>query len=499
MASMSEVTITAPLRSRFGVSLPILFGLLVYANVMALPQQTLGDPDTYWHIVLGNWIVDHLAVPRHDLFSFTMPGAPFVPFEWLAEVAIAAIYDHLGWAGLAAATALSAAGTLALLLRFLLRSLAPIHALLPTALAWHMISGHILARPHIFALPILVLWAAALVKARDEDRSPSLWLVPLMVLWANLHGSFIFGLALAAMFAVEALIAAPDWRARRRAARGWVLFGALVLLAALATPFGVEGLLQPFRLLGMSFALAALMEWGSPDFQHYQPLEIWLMVVLAAAFSLRWRLPATRLLMLLLLLHMALQHRRHIEILGLIAPLLLAPALAHQLEDRPGSSRFLRAVDYAIAELKKPATALGISLSLALLIALTALVLPRRGLAVAANITPAAAVDAVVANHVEGPVLNDYGFGGYLIFRGFKVFIDGRADFYGDAFIKRYAEAIALQSDEFFKLVDQYGIAWTLLPPDRPAVRMLDRLPGWRRLYGDDIAVVHVRDTQSRP
>jgi hypothetical protein len=196
---------------------------------------------------------------------------------------------------------------------------------------------------------------------------------------------------------------------------------------------------------------------------------------------------------------MALQHRRHVEILGLIAPLLLAPALAHQLEDRPGSSRFLRAVDYAIAELKKPATALGVALSLALLIALTALVLPQRGLAVAANITPAAAVDAVVANRIEGPVLNDYGFGGYLIFRGFKVFIDGRADFYGDAFIKRYAEAITLQSDEFFKLVDRYGITWTLLPPDRPAVQMLDRLPGWRRLYGDGIAVVHVRDTQRRP
>src|ERR1051325_8040760 len=114
---MSEITITAPLRSRFGVSLPILFALLVYANVTPLPLHTLEDPDTYWHIVLGRWIIDHAAVPRHDLFSFTMQGAPFVPFEWLAEVAIAAIHDHLGWAGLAAATALSAAATLGLLLR----------------------------------------------------------------------------------------------------------------------------------------------------------------------------------------------------------------------------------------------------------------------------------------------------------------------------------------------------------------------------------------------
>src|ERR1051325_6146772 len=106
---MSEITMTAPLRSRFGVSLPILFALLVYANVIGLPLHTLEDPDTYWHIVLGRWIIDHVAVPRHDLFSFTMQGAPFVPFEWLAEVAIGAIHDHLGWAGLAAAPAFSAA------------------------------------------------------------------------------------------------------------------------------------------------------------------------------------------------------------------------------------------------------------------------------------------------------------------------------------------------------------------------------------------------------
>jgi len=496
---MSEVTITAPLRSRFGVSLPILFALLVYVNVIGLPHHTLEDPDTYWHIVLGRWIIDHAAVPHRDLFSFSMPGAPFVPFEWLAEVAIAAIYDYFGWAGLAAAAALSAAATLALLLRLLLRSLAPIHALLATALAWHLISGHILARPHIFALPILVLWTAALVKARDEDRAPPLWLVPLMVLWANLHGSFIFGLALAALFAVEALIAAPDWRSRRRAARSWLLFGALSLLAALVTPFGIEGLLQPFRLLGMSFALSALIEWSSPDFQHYNPLELWIMVVLVAAFSLQWRLPATRLIMLLLLLHMALQHRRHIEILGLLAPLLLAPALARQLEDRPGGSRTLQGVDRAIAELKKPATGLGIAVSLVLFVVLTAAVLPRQRLHMADDLTPAAALAAVGAHHIDGAVLNDHAFGGYLIFQGIKVFIDGRADFYGDAFMKRYAQAVTLVSDELPQLLDQYRIAWTLFAPERPAVQMLDHLPGWHRLYGDGVAVVHVRDDQTKP
>src|SRR5437763_16269066 len=102
---MSEVTITAPLRSRFGVSLPILFALLVYANVIGLPHHTLEDPDTYWHIVLGRWSIDHAAVPHRDLFSFSMPRAAFVPFEWLGEVATGAAYGDFGWGGVAAAPA----------------------------------------------------------------------------------------------------------------------------------------------------------------------------------------------------------------------------------------------------------------------------------------------------------------------------------------------------------------------------------------------------------
>jgi hypothetical protein len=101
---------------------------------------------------------------------------------------------------------------------------------------------------------------------------------------------------------------------------------------------------------------------------------------------------------LLLLLHMALQHRRHIEILGLLAPLLLAPALARQLEDRPGGSRTLQGVDRAIAELKKPATGLGIALSLVLFVVLTAAVLPRQRLHMADDLTPAAALASVGAH-----------------------------------------------------------------------------------------------------
>ena len=79
-----------------------------------------------------------------------------------------------------------------------------------------------LARPHLLAWPLLAWWTWLMLRAREQDRAPPLAAALLMVLWANLHGSFVFGLAIAAAFGLEALVASPD---RPRALRQWALFG----------------------------------------------------------------------------------------------------------------------------------------------------------------------------------------------------------------------------------------------------------------------------------
>lgn len=496
---MTDITASTPVRSRLWLSLPLVFGLLVYAATMARLNEILADPDTYWHITLGNWILAHHAVPHRDLWSFTKAGAPFVAMEWLSEVVIAAIYDVFGWAGLTAMAALAAAAAVTLQVRFLLRYLTPAYAGMAAALTWSMVLGHILARPHIFSLPLIVVWTAALVAARRNERAPPWRLVPLMTLWSNLHASYLLGLGLAGLLGVEAVLAAPDWPGRLRAARGWGLFCAVAFAAALLTPYGITGLLQPLKLLRMSFALSILTEWQSPNFQQYQPLELWILVALAAAFLLSWRLPATRLGIMLLLLHMALAHRRHAEILGLVAPLLLAPALAPQLADRPGQGRALALVDRIMAEMAKPASIGGGALAAAMLFLISAAALLPRHLAdERADITPTAALAAIAARRITGPVLNDYGFGGYLIFRGIKTFIDGRADFYGDPFIKRYYDAVSLMNGKLPELLQRYHITWTLFAPHTPAIRLIEHLPGWHRLYADKVAIVDVRDGAAR-
>ena len=84
------------------------------------------------------------------------------------------------------------------------------------------------------ALPLLAIWTAGLATARERQEAPNWWLLPLILLWANLHGSFAFGLALAGALAVEAVEEAVD---RRKAAMGWGLFLLAATVSAMATPF----------------------------------------------------------------------------------------------------------------------------------------------------------------------------------------------------------------------------------------------------------------------
>ncbi|HEY0300401.1 MAG TPA: hypothetical protein VGC36_03670 [Rhizomicrobium sp.] len=91
-------------------------------------------------------------------------------------------------------------------------------------------------------------------------------------------------------------------------------------------------------------------------------------------------------------------------------------------------------------------------------------------------------------------MLNDYSFGGYLIFAGVRPFIDSRVELYGDASLRRYAALIRPDPATLHAAIRRYGIRWSILSPHSPIVAELDRLTGWRRLHSDAFAVVHIRD-----
>ena len=118
--------------------------------------------------------------------------------------------------GASAAVALA----VGLLTRFLLRELAPTPALLMVIAAVILLAPHILARPHALTLPIMVAWAAALVRCMDRRAPPPYWALPLLVLWANLHGSVVLALGLIGPAVLEALLEAGFQLADARRATG---------------------------------------------------------------------------------------------------------------------------------------------------------------------------------------------------------------------------------------------------------------------------------------
>ena len=459
----------------------MIAGCLTFA--LALFQSAiLNDGDTYWQIGTGGWILDHWAVPATDPFSFTAGDRHWFAHEWLAEMLMALAFRAGGLPGVMMLAAGAVGLTAAVLLHHLRRFLPGFYAAVAMIIAMAATAPSMLARPHLLAWPCLALWCGGLVTARARHTAPSLALLPLMVVWVNLHGSFMVGLLLPVAFMIEALL---DPAAERR--RVMVSWGGFILAAwvlALLNPDLLAGTLFPFHLLGMT-SLAQIGEWRPTAFTGLRPTEIIILGGLALGLSGRVRLPPIRLLLFLGLVHGALAHGRHEQLLGILGVLIVAEPLGSSLGRgyaKP-SGRKWRLVAAGSALIAVAAFAGRLALPLDAL---------HSGAAFAATL------DRVPPAVRARPVLNEYGLGGPLIFNGVRPFIDGRTDLYGDAFVGRYNRIVAPDRSELERALAQFGISWTIFPIGHPLLPVLDQQAGWRRLIEQDGLVIHVREDQAQ-
>ena len=469
----------AVLRADERLAVSLLAAVVAFAAAAFAPQL-LNDGDTFFHVAAGSRMLAEHAILYRDHFSYTFAGAPWEAHEWLAEIAMASAFRAGGWSGLVLLFAVAAGATAGLLAHHLGRWLSFRAQMLGVVLALSCMTASLLARPHLLALPLLEIWTAELVIARSQRRAPSLALLPAMLIWVNVHGSFLLGLALAAALALEALATEPD---RVATLRRWGLFGVGAVLAALCNPHFIYGVLFPLTLMGTS-SLGNIGEWQPIDFSKPQPLEF---VVLAAMYFVSTRgvkIPASRVAIVLGLLYMAFQHERHQILLAVIAPLLLAEPLSRSLRQEPLPW---------LAHARRFAGPLSLcAVVVVTLLAVGRIVLPVRR--VDGPVAPITALQHVPQSVRAQPVLNDYSFGGYLIFMGTRTFIDSRVELYGDGFLRNYARIIRPDPSAVKATISANNIRWTILAASSPTVAVMDALAGWHRLYSDPYAVVHIRD-----
>jgi hypothetical protein len=462
--------------------LPLWVGVFIYALFLLAGNRLLIDPDTMWQITVGQWILEHRAVPETDVYSFTMRGQPWISTQWLAQVAYAKVYAVAGWSGPVVLAAAAIAATFALLTKFLIRRLSESTTLVFIAAALALTVPHLLARPHVLALPVMVAWVGGLIAAADRRGAPSFWLLPLMALWANLHGGFVFGLVLIALIALDA-VSNADLKLRKALALRWAAFAEAALMLSCCTPYGWNSLLASQKILALGGALPLIMEWRPADFGSVGAFEVCLLAGIGLALFRGVKLPPLRIVLLLGLLHMALAQGRATEILALLAPLILAAPLASQIGGAETSNSNaappLRGVLFA-------------SVAIVLVAATFAYASVHR-FEPHTRGSPVAAVTALKKLNLDR-VFNDYDFGGYLIANGVATFIDGRTELYGEKFFVDHNAASGLMEPEnLFRLLREYNIEATLMRTQSAATKLLDHIDGWQKVYADDIATIHLR------
>jgi hypothetical protein len=490
------------------LDLPHFFTIAIFLTMLIAAIQPVTDPDFWWHLPTGNWILSHHAVPHQDLYTFTVSGHRWITHEWLSEVIVAVLYavGRLPLVSLVLG-AVTAAGFLLVYLSIDRRVNFVIAGL---TLALGVAAANPIWGPRIqmitFALSALTyLW----VKRFCEGRSRALYLLPVvMLVWVNLHGGFVLGYAILGLAllveALRCLIRRPDAMALPRLKAMAIVLAASIAVAIL-NPNGWDIYLYPFQTGGSPEQQRLIVEWFSPNFQMSQ---IWafeaMIFLIILGLALSRRIEPRQLLLLLVGLGLALHSVRNLSFFMLVA----VPALAdyaQQARERL-SFRWPRRVPRT-TPLTFAANAVMLVLIFAVVVVASAPSLLQRvdGKLVARDF-PIKAADFLVQHPPPGNMLNVYGWGGYLIFRladqnpPQKVFIFGDAALDGDQLLRDYDHLQSLGPDQA-QLLEHYQINWVIFHSTDPIITELRQIhnspgqTGWFELGTFDKATVMMRDT----
>ncbi len=270
----------------------LLAAVLILTGAVGL--DALSDPDVWWHIRLGDWIIGHHQIPAGELFAYTAFGNPLVAHEWLSEVIFAALAAVGGLMLVTAFMGLVAwSAMLATVLRGHLRGAGPVVLAVGLALGARVAEPVLGTRPQVFtfALTCWTLWIAdSYLRSGGRKR----WLLPpIFLVWANLHAGFIAGIGFLAIVVVAEAVksrwalgpAAP----RRRIAGLAVALGASAI-AACVNPYG-PSLFVFAATTGATERQKGIIEWQSPNFADP---AMWVLLALLLTFATLTLLVLTR-------------------------------------------------------------------------------------------------------------------------------------------------------------------------------------------------------------
>lgn len=450
-----------------------------------------GDNDIFWHLRNAQYMIAQRRFPSIDSYSFTATGMPWLSHEWLSELIYFGAFRALHWQGLcllaSILAALAACGVFYLAWR---RSEDPLAAGLATMLGTGLMAVGIGPRMHHFGW-LCFLGIYAILEQYRLRRTGPLWAIPLLFcLWINLHGSWVFGFAIAGLIFLSGfitndlgLLEASPWSRPER--KKLILAGLASAAAIFINPFGYKMVWYPFEmLLHQQLNLQFVEEWRALTFQGptglWVGVTIFLLLVCTAVSGIRWRIDD--LAITVFLLYCGLTHERMLLPAGIILPAMLAPRLKGFSSYDP-----LRERKY-----------LNLTLLFLVVVAIIAIFPSDKRLQQKIDAEyPSGAVTYLRAHGVGGRFLNAYNWGGYLewVWPEQRMFIDPRMDIFEyKGVLRDYLDLTYLKRPQ--DVLQKYQLDTILIAKDSTWAVWLDQRQDWRLAYKDAVSVVYIRNRE---
>ena len=498
----------------------IVFGFIFILISITLP---FNDPDFYWHIKTGEYIFSTRTLPTVDIFSFTMAGQPWVLHEWLSQLILYWVSSTFGLPGLRVLT-----GLLFIPAFYLVNRLS--YTLNTNLFRTTMLTGAFMIlsfpscspRPQLFTFLFLAIFVYVLFRLKYLDDRSKLIILPLiMVIWANTHGGYLIGLVLMGIIWVTELAQTFFNKSRGEALPGHFKALSITLvvtvMASLLTPYTYELWLYPFQVMGLDAAKVFITEWQSPDFHDllYQAYLAAIMVYGAVLVYSNRKPDLTEAALSGSFIFLGFLATRNIPLTVLVIIPLFALFARHiafasssqhlRAEVSTSTNRdsmlFDRSAQSNSAPVKNQSGIAGWAFISLCVIA--AILIYRneeqQDPAVKLNETlPVAAVAFIKENDITGRMFNNYNYGGFLIYEFYpdqKVFIDGRADMYGDELMWEYMN-IYNGGENWKELFDKHSIDYALVGKQAPISQLLQLSGEFVSVHEDSGHVLLVRKTQ---
>lgn len=470
------------------ISFPVMLGGLLVGAVFGVVRGFNVDPDLWWHIRTGELILSTHRWATTDPYSYTSFGAPWMSCEWLGDVFFAVVYRQGGLRGLQALQIVLACAVMLALYGFAtLRSGNSKAGLVAAAVLLALANASFNLRPQMLGYLFLILTLIALERFR-QGKQRAVWLLPpLFLIWVNTHGSWIIGLGTVALYTASGLVSfqigsleARRWTKSERLRLETV---ALLCLAAIPiTPYGVRLAAYPFTVAAsLPISVANIQEWQVMPFNLVGG-KIFLALVLGfilaqMAFRFSWRL--FEVLLFLAGIAMACLHVRFLLLFVPFFAPLLATIIARWV---PGYEK------------SKDKYVLNFALMAGIVIAMLHYFPSQSEMEKkVADQFPVHALEYMRQHSVPGPLLNSYGFGGYMIESGYKTFIDGRSELFEQTGVLNDYMHITLLKPGAMRVLGFYGIRSCLLERDEPLSTVLSALPDWQKVYSDNVSALYVK------